>query len=247
LHNSQLTIIGNGDAFGSRNHFHTCFHLEIDGYQLLVDCGATAVQPLFASSIELNRIDAIIITHFHGDHYGGVPFFLLNSYFKTKRDRELKIIGPPGCQKNIETLVGTLYGGLMDKFHEIGLSFDEYGPDYLEPFKDLRSKGLPVIHAPESIPHGVRIEGNGKIFGFSGDTEWTETLIDLSEDADLFICECNNFNTEVSGHLNHATIKEKSSLMSCKRQMLTHLGDEMYDNLDQVEFEVTEEGSRYEF
>lgn len=135
----------------------------------------------------------------------------------------------------------------MEKFHEIGLFFSEYGDDYLEPLDGLKVRGFPVVHAPVSIPHGIRIENGSKTFGFSGDTEWTDSLKDISENADLFICECNNFETEVSGHLTHSTLKERSGDFACKRMLLNHLGEEMYDNIDNVEFELTQEGQTIEF
>ena len=66
-----VTIIGSGDAFGSGGRINTCFFLETAKGALLVDCGASALPALKARGIDPNRIDAIVLSHLHGDHFGG--------------------------------------------------------------------------------------------------------------------------------------------------------------------------------
>ena len=77
----KLTIVGCGDAFGSGGRYNTCFFLETAKANLLIDCGASALPALKARAIDLNRIDAIVLSHLHGDHYGGLPFLLLDAQF----------------------------------------------------------------------------------------------------------------------------------------------------------------------
>ena len=74
--------------------FNTCFHLTGARTNCLIDCGATSLVALKRLGIERNAIDLILITHFHADHFGGVPFFVLDAQFFSKRSRPLTIAGP---------------------------------------------------------------------------------------------------------------------------------------------------------
>ena len=69
----RLTVIGSGDAFGSGGRHNTCFHLVAGERTVLIDCGASAPVALRARSIDPNSIDAVILSHLHGDHFGGIP------------------------------------------------------------------------------------------------------------------------------------------------------------------------------
>jgi ribonuclease BN (tRNA processing enzyme) len=66
----RLTVIGSGDAFGSGGRSNTCFHLETAHGTLLVDCGASAPVALKARKIDFNRVDGVVLSHLHGDHFG---------------------------------------------------------------------------------------------------------------------------------------------------------------------------------
>ena len=92
----RLTIVGSGDAFGSGGRFNTCFLLETSKAKLLVDCGASSLVALKALGIDPNGIDGIVLSHLHGDHFGAIPFLLLDAQFLADRDRPLLIAGPPG-------------------------------------------------------------------------------------------------------------------------------------------------------
>ena len=89
----RLTIIGSGDAFGSGGRFN--FLLETAKGKLLVDCGASSLVALKAQGLDPNEVDAIVLSHLHGDHFGALPFLLLDAQFLTRRERPLLIAGPP--------------------------------------------------------------------------------------------------------------------------------------------------------
>jgi ribonuclease BN (tRNA processing enzyme) len=103
-------------------------------------------------------------------------------------------------------------------------------------------ESYPVIHVPESQPHGIRIGVEGKTLSFSGDTGWTDKLYDISRTADLFICECNFYQTLSPSHLNYPTIKQELDNLQCKRIVLNHLGPEMLNKLDVVDLEYSQDG-----
>ena len=69
----RLTIIGCGDAFGSGGRGNTCFLVEAGDTRLALDFGATALVEMKRKGQGPNDLDAIVLTHLHGDHFGGVP------------------------------------------------------------------------------------------------------------------------------------------------------------------------------
>ncbi len=73
----QLRFVGCGDAFGSGGRANTCFHVTGNAVNFLIDCGASSLPALKSCGIVRNDIELILITHFHGDHFAGLPIFLL--------------------------------------------------------------------------------------------------------------------------------------------------------------------------
>ena len=83
----HLQFVGCGDAFGSGGRFNTCFHLVGRDINALIDCGATSLVAMNKLAINRNDIDIIFLSHFHADHVGGVPFFVLEANYVVKRER----------------------------------------------------------------------------------------------------------------------------------------------------------------
>jgi ribonuclease BN (tRNA processing enzyme) len=105
----RLTIIGSGDAFGSGGRFNTCFHLAAGDRTILIDCGATSLVALKAHGIDPNTIDAIVLSHLHGDHFGGIPFLMLDGQYLGRRERPLLLAGPPGSATRIPALMEAMF------------------------------------------------------------------------------------------------------------------------------------------
>src|SRR5574337_1259903 len=105
----RLTIVGSGDAFGSGGRLNTCFLLETTKATLLLDCGASALPALKGQGIDPNRVDGIILSHLHGDHFGGLPFFLLDGQFLSRREKPLLIAGPPSSRTRIDAALEAFF------------------------------------------------------------------------------------------------------------------------------------------
>ncbi len=99
-----------------------------------------------------------------------------------------------------------------------------------------------VIHTPATNPHALRIEYGGKVIAYSGDTEWTDTLFEVADGADLFICECQEYEREVPGHLNYQTLSSKRLQLDCRRLIVNHLGESMLSRLSELDVEAAEDG-----
>ncbi len=105
----RLTIVGSGDAFGSGGRFNTCFFLETAKGTMLVDFGASSLVALKAHGLDPDRVDAIVLSHLHGDHFGALPFLLLDAQFLARRERPLLIAGPPGTRARLDQLLEVFF------------------------------------------------------------------------------------------------------------------------------------------
>lgn len=134
--NTIVKIIGCGDAFGSGGRLHTCFYIQAEHTNVLLDCGATAYHGVKQRGVNIHDIDTVVISHFHGDHYGGVPFLLLDAAIH-QRERPLTIISPPTGKERIERLLDQLYPGtaVTDK---LDLHFKTYTPGWPSMRTDLK-------------------------------------------------------------------------------------------------------------
>jgi ribonuclease BN (tRNA processing enzyme) len=229
----QLKVIGCGDAFGSGGRLNTCFYVKHATCSFLIDCGASSLPGLKHYGISVDDIDAIIISHFHGDHYGGVPFLLLDAavYGRTKK---LQIISPPGGKECICALLDLLYPG-TPVLEKLDVDFLEYAAGKTLKTEHFNLQAFEMIHSENALPHGLRVEISDKVIAYSGDTSWTDELLLLSEQADVFICECNFFSKQVKGHMNYLELEKRLPEFSCKRMLLTHFDQEMLERQEQLE------------
>lgn len=235
-----IQFLGCGDAFASGGRFHTCFYVSDHKFHFLIDFGATSLTAL--KRYRVPEVDSILITHFHGDHIGGLPYFFLHEEFVRKRQSPLKIIGPVGLQNKVEQLTELLYPGTRTSGFGFYIDFMEYTEGAALSTGPLQISAYKVIHATGVNPHALRITFNGKIITYSGDTEWTGALVDAAEKADLFICDCNFFDTLAPNHLSHQTILAHQAQITARKIILTHMGDEMLKNLEHARFDYAEDG-----
>jgi ribonuclease BN (tRNA processing enzyme) len=106
-------VVGSGDAFGSGGRFQTCIAIaadEADLPRVLVDCGATSLIPMRQQQLDPNEIDTVLVSHLHGDHFGGVPFLVLDGQFR-RRTWDLTVVGPPGIGTRLQQAMETLFPG----------------------------------------------------------------------------------------------------------------------------------------
>ena len=242
----KLKVLGCGDAFASLGRFNTSFLLYGENKNVLVDCGASTLVQMEKEGVTPLDVDVIVITHFHGDHYGGIPFQMISNKMVYNRTKPLTIWGPSGVKKRVMDLQEAMYAGTSGIFDELKVTFKEYVADAWIGFDDIEVFSKEVVHSPPSNPHGVKIKLDDHVFAFSGDTEWTENLIDLADGSDLFVCECNNLNQDSPGHLSYKTILEKKSIMNTARLMINHMGAEVI-GAESLEIERLEDGMVVEF
>ena len=238
----QVTFVGTGDAFAGGARFQTCLHLAGDAEPLLLDCGATSLTALKRLDIDPASIGYVALSHLHGDHFAGLPWVILEGQF-AKRTRPLVIAGPPGTQQRLERVFEALYPGAVEAARPFETRFIEYAERVPFELGPARITAFPVRHTPATAPHALRVEYAGKVIAFSGDTEWTDTLIEASRDADLFICECNFFGKQAPGHLDYETLVASRAQLECERIVVTHMSEEMLGHLPEIELEAAADGA----
>ena len=105
-----MRFVGSGDAFGSGGRFQTCISVASGGQTALVDCGTTSLVALKAQGLDPGEVDAVAVTHLHGDHFGGLPFLILDGQF-SRRVRPLRVVGPPGIDERLTRTMEALFPG----------------------------------------------------------------------------------------------------------------------------------------
>src|ERR1700689_2018409 len=106
-----VTFAGSGDAFGSGGRYQACIHLRPAGSSpLLLDCGATSLSALKRLGIDPGEIAAVFVSHLHGDHFGGLPFLILDGQF-SRRTKPLTVVAPPGISRRLSDTMECLFPG----------------------------------------------------------------------------------------------------------------------------------------
>lgn len=239
----RLQFVGCGDAFGSGGRFNTCFHLHSSGGNALIDCGATSLIALKRLDIDRNAIDVILVTHFHGDHFGGIPFLVMEAQFVTRRERPLIIAGPRGVAERYAQAMDLAFPSSAHQPKRFEVRFQEIEPGAKVAVGVMQVEAFPVVHTPAAGPClGYRINIDGHIIAYSGDTEWTETLIPLGRNADLFVCEAYTYEREVPHHTALAQLESRLDVIAPKRLILTHMSDDMLGRLGSLAHETASDG-----
>jgi ribonuclease BN (tRNA processing enzyme) len=237
----RLQFLGSGDAFGSGGRFQTCLHLSGPGDPVLIDCGASSLIALKRAGLDPSEIGCVLLTHLHGDHFGGLPFLILDGQF-SRRTRPLVIGGPPGVQDRVAAAMEVFFPGSSGVARRFAIELVELrerattlvGPATVTPFV--------VEHASGAPAYALRVEYGGRVITYSGDTEWTESLVEAARGADLFVCEAYFFDKKIKYHLDYQTLRENRQRLDCRRVVLTHMSPDMLTRQGETDMERADDG-----
>lgn len=245
----RLTVVGCGDAFGSGGRGNTCLLVEAAGVTATLDFGASAPVDFHRLGRDPAGIDAIFLSHLHGDHFGGIPFLLLDGQFVHLRERPLVIYGPPGTRARIAQAQDVLFPGTRESQWRFDWRVEEVAPGACVRHGPLTLTTAEVLHPSGAPSTALRLSDGARTLAFSGDTEWTETLLQVARGADLFVCESFAFDGEPYGHLAYETLAARRADLGAGRILLTHMGDAMWarrGEVDSAQFLVAEDGMELE-
>ncbi len=242
----QLQFIGCGDALGSGGRANTCFHVTGERSNFLIDCGASSLPALKRLGVTRDAIDLILITHFHGDHFGGLPFFLLDAQF-SRRSRPLVIAGPQDIEMRLKNLMEALFEHSSKTQQRFELSVVALAPEETRTFGEVKVTPFPVVHGESGGPFlAYRTEAEGRVITYSADTEWTETLVPAARGADLFIAEAYYYDKIVKNHLSLKTLEAHLPEINAKKLILTHMSDDMLGRLGSLPYIAANDGMTVE-
>lgn len=238
----RVRFLGCGDAFNERAQCHACHLVQARHTNILLDCGPTSLLTLKREGLSARDIDYIFLSHLHGDHFAGVPFMLLACIYDTPRVDPLTVVGPPGTERRIRDLYRALYPDISQRPLPFEYRCIETAGDEALKFDGITLRGFQVPHQEHDISLGLRVTVEDKAILYSGDTGWTEALVEQAKGTDLFICECCFFETRVDFHLDYPCIEENRDRFETRRLVLTHIGREVAARLDEITCEVSTDG-----
>jgi ribonuclease BN (tRNA processing enzyme) len=236
-----VQFAGSGDAFGSGGRFQACISVRSRESHVLLDCGASSLVALKRLELEPGSVDAVVVSHLHGDHFGGIPFLVLDQQF-ARRERPLLIAGPPGLRDRLVHAMEALFPGSSAVQRRFELRLIELLERVPTRVGLVEVTACPVVHASGAPAYGLRLACGGKVIAYSGDTEWTDVLLELCRGADLFICEAYTFDKPVRYHLNYATLAQHRAQLACRRLVLTHMHPDMLRRTAELDATLAEDG-----
>lgn len=216
----EILCLGAGNAFAPGDLGWTGF--LVDGH-LLLDAPPDLLARLHNLGIATSAVDTVLLSHFHADHFSGLPALMLHMAIRDRREAPLTIVGPPGVQDRVEAL--SLAMGIRKR--DRGNSFDRRYVE-VEDGTTLEVGGFHVSaremrHAPTLRAFGYRLEDGSRALAYSGDTTLCPALVDLATATDLLIVECSSPSAEDPAHMNLRLMSElRASLGPTPLLLITH-------------------------
>jgi ribonuclease BN (tRNA processing enzyme) len=249
----RLTILGSGDAFSAGARLPSCYLLDMGGPAFLLDCGPAILPALKRLGRSTNDFDVIVISHLHGDHFGGLPFLLIDAIYPAQRTKPLTLIGPPGLEARFRLACEVFYPRMLDTPRSFGLSFVELAAERRQEVEALPGIGITpfeVNHYSGSPSYALRFEAGGKVFAFSGDAGWGENVMRAGRSADLYLLECYHYDLKLGMHLDYLTIAGHLDAIGARQVLLTHMSEAMLartGEIDTARCKAAEDGMVVEF
>lgn len=224
----ECIVLGSGNAFHVDGRGHAGFLL--DG-KILLDCGPTVLLKSYQLGVDLSSVDLVLVTHFHGDHFGGLPYLLMHYKYVLKRQKPVFIAGYKGIKETFFKYIDLLFPGLEFPFP---VEFVELQKNSVWNFQEYRISAYPVTHNEESI--GYRIEDKNHSLAFSGDTLWDENVFVLMEGVDTGILEVSYLHRqENASHVSLEEVLGERNRLKVKRLYFSHLDDAVFAEIKKLQ------------
>lgn len=237
-----VTFAGSGDAFGSGGRLQACIHLRPDGAPpVLLDCGATSLTSLKRCGLDPGEVGVVVVSHLHGDHFGGLPFLVLDGQFSGRAD-PLTVIGPPGTATRLYAAMECLFPGSSAAQRRFTVRVTELAPNSTVQAAGMQAAAWAADHPSGAPALCLRLSMAGKVIGYTGDTAWTSSITKVAAEADLLIAEAYYRDKPVPYHLRLADLEQHRAELASRRIILTHLSADMLAAPDQHGYEIASDG-----
>lgn len=238
-----VTFAGSGDAFGSGGRCQACIVVRAgDRAPILLDCGATSPMALKRQGIDPNTVGAVLISHLHVDHFGGLPQLILDGQFR-RRVAPLTVAGPVGTAERLTAALELMFPGSSTVRRRFDVDVIELRPGAAATkIGGASVRAVAVDHGMPTASLGLRVEVAGTSIAYSGDTAWTDALVDLAHGSDLFIAESYFWDKPVPHHLRHADLLAHRDRLASRRIVLTHMSDDMLSHAGEAAFDLAHDG-----
>lgn len=196
--------------------------------KILIDCGNGIIKTLLEQNVDANKIDTLLITHLHGDHFFDIPFLLKLRDF-CNANNQLNIYCPIGTQNVIVNLMNIAYPDsedwtiFTDKVRVKFIEFEEL--NNIEVTEGYFVDSYPVKHEELISSYGYVIRNDNKSIGFSGDSSYCDNIDKIIQESDISILDMT-FIENTSEHMGIKDI-EKLSVKHNKKIVTTHMSEEV--------------------
>lgn len=222
MHDLNLTFIGSGNAFSPAG---LCCNGFLVNDRVLFDAPPQALSSLNTVGAEINEIDAVVISHHHGDHFLGLPFLLLHWKWKG-RTKPVQIVGPRGTEVLGKDIVEKVFPGSL---RDIGYDLEWIDAKPGSPLslrEGFEIEPYPMVHDPElSMCLGYKTRVGATTFSYTGDSVMCDSVLDLTKGVDLMVSECASRADRIPVHMNLVDDMPvvRRNLASTSPLILTHI------------------------
>jgi ribonuclease Z len=226
----DLLFLGSGNAFGAGGRAFSSFLLN---ERYLFDAGPTVLQQLKQAMVPSTVIDAVLISHFHADHFFGLPFLFLDLWREGRKD-DLVIVGPPGIEERSEMLLELAFPRVPSMMTSYKRRYIEVRDGVEAEAMGLEFTAAEVDHVPDLQCFAYRAHLNDRTLMYSGDSKLCPGLLRLVPGADTLILECSCSSDPV--HMSTEDVLEVvRSASPGATTIITHLdGDDQPDELKKL-------------
>ncbi len=216
----DLLFLGTGNAFAPSRYWSSFL---VNG-RYLFDASPVVLPHLKRCQVPLEEIEAVFISHFHGDHFFGLPFLLLEYAELTERRGELTILGPPGVQECVRSITEAGFPNVTSREKTYKDSYVELRDGSEGEVGALKYLARRVNHVEKLDCLGLRVQVGDRTLAYSGDSVPCDALLELADGADVFVVECSCWDDTCGPHLNPSDIREMRRRLGPEPTfVLTHL------------------------
>lgn len=216
----ELVFLGSGNAFAPGRYWSGF----LANRRFLFDAPPTTLPHLKKLRLKADDIQVVFITHFHADHFFGLPFLLLEYSLMTHRTAPLWIVGPPDIEKQLQAITDVGFPNLLREPPPYELRIIEAADGAQGEAAGARFQAVSVTHVDDLASFAYRVEIDGRVLAYSGDARMSDRLVALGTGADVFVVECSCWTGPCGPHLSPDDIRDlRRRIPPATALLATHL------------------------